>query len=74
MRNMIHAAVVGVLTIHIIGILYMLFIAGLKHEGMAFISGWIASQSGIKIIYDMIFSFAALFVAKYAKIILWFFM
>lgn len=74
MRNMIHAAVVGVLTIHIIGILYMLFIAGLKHEGMAFISGWIASQSGIKIIYDMIFSFAAMFIAKYAKIILWFFM
>lgn len=73
-RNMLQAVVVGVLTIHLIGILYMLFIAGLKHEGMAFISGWIGAQSGIKIIYDMIFSFAALFVAKYAKIILWFFM
>lgn len=74
MRNMLHATFVGVLTIHIIGILYMLFIAGLKHEGMAFISGWIYAQSGVKIIYDMIFSFAALFIAKYAKIILWFFM
>lgn len=74
MRNMLHATFVGVLTIHVIGILYMLFIAGLKHEGMAFISGWICAQSGIKIIYDMIFSFAALFIAKYAKIILWFFM
>lgn len=74
MRNMLQATFVGVLTIHIIGIFYMLFIAGLKHEGMAFISGWICAQSGIKIIYDMIFTFASLFIAKYAKIILWFFM
>lgn len=73
-RNMLHAVLVGVLTIHIIGILYMLFIAGLKHEGMAFIGGWITSQSGIKILYDFIFSFACVFIAKYAKIILWFFM
>ena len=73
-RNMLHAVLVGVLTIHIIGILYMLFIAGLKHEGMAFIGGWIAAQSGIKILYDFIFSFACVFIAKYAKIILWFFM
>ena len=73
-RNIIHAVLVGVLTIHLIGVLYMLFIAGLKHEGAEFITGWIVAQSGIKIIYDFIFSFAAVFFAKYAKIILWFFM
>ncbi len=73
-RNMLHAVLVGVLTIHVIGVLYMLFIAGLKHEGASFMWGWIYAQSGIKIIYDFIFSFALVFVAKYAKIILWFFM
>ena len=73
-RNMLHAVLVGVLTIHVIGVLYMLFIAGLKHDGGAFMGGWIYSQSGIKILYDFIFSFAAVFIAKYAKIILWFFM
>ena len=52
----------------------MLFIAGLRHEGSEFMLGWIAAQSGVKIIYDFVFSFAAVFVAKYAKIILWFFM
>ena len=73
-RNMLHASLVGVLTIHIIGVLYMLFIACLKHDGGAFMGGWIYSQSGIKILYDFIFSFASIFIAKYAKIILWFFM
>lgn len=73
-RNIFHAALVGVLTIHVIGVLYMLFIAGLKHEGWAFMSSWICAQSGIKILYDFVFSFAMLFIAKYAKIILWFFM
>ena len=73
-KNILKATIVGVLTIHLIGILYMLFIASIKHEGWAFISGWICAQSGIKIIYDLVFSFAGLFLARYAKIILWFFM
>lgn len=73
-RNIFHAVLVGVLTIHLIGVLYMLFIAGLQHEGSRFMIGWIVAQSGVKIIYDFVFSFAAVFIAKYAKIILWFFM
>lgn len=73
-KNILKATIVGVLTIHLIGILYMLFIASIKHEGWTFISGWIYAQSGIKIIYDLVFSFAGLFLARYAKIILWFFM
>lgn len=73
-KNILKAVLVGVLTIHLIGVLYMLFIAIIRHEGLAFMSGWICAQSGIKIIYDMVFSFALLFIARYAKIILWFFM
>ena len=73
-KNILKASLIGVLTIHVLGILYMLFIAGLQHEGGAFIKGWIIAQSGIKIIYDFVFSFAALFTVRYAKIVLWFFM
>lgn len=72
-RNLLHAAVVGVLTIHLIGILYMLFLASLKGEGWTFMSDWIAAQSGLKIVYDLIFSFFALFVARYVRILLWFY-
>lgn len=73
-KNIIQAVLVGVLTIHLIGILYMLFIASLRHEGWEFVSSWIVAQSGIKIIYDLILSLIAVFVAKYAKIVLWFYM
>lgn len=73
-KNIIQAVLVGVLTIHLIGILYMLFIASLRHEGWEFVSSWIVAQSGIKIIYDLILSLMAVFVAKYAKIVLWFYM
>jgi len=61
------------LTIHLIGILYMLFLASLKGEGWTFMSDWIAAQSGLKIVYDLIFSFFALFVARYVRILLWFY-
>ena len=72
-RNLLHAAIVGVLTIHIIGVLYMLFLAGIKGEGWTFMSSWIAAQSGLKIVYDLIFSFLALFIARYVRILLWFY-
>ena len=72
-KNIIKASFAGVLTIHIIGVLYMLFIAGIKHEGWTFIQGWIHAQSGAKIIYDIVFSFAAIFIARYAKILTWFY-
>lgn len=63
--NMIKAAIFGVLTIHIIGIAYMIFIALIKGGGAEFISGWIAAQSGLKIIYDLIASFVLILIGKY---------
>ena len=73
-RNIAQAVLVGVLTIHIIGVFYMLFLAGIRHEGSEFIMGWIAAQSGIKIIYDLIIGFIAVLIAKYARLLLWIFM
>lgn len=73
-KNMLKATFAGVLTIHLIGVLYMLFIAGIRHEGWVFIQGWIHAQSGVKIVYDIVFSFAGIFIAKYAKILTWFYM
>jgi biotin transporter BioY len=68
-RNIAQASLVGVLTIHLIGVIYMFLMAGIHQEGWAFMSSWISAQSGAKIIYDFIFSFCALFFARYAKII-----
>lgn len=63
--KMIKAAIFGVLTIHILGILYMIIIALIKQSGMTFIQGWIHSQSGLKIIYDIISSFILILIGKY---------
>ncbi len=66
-KNILKASLIGVVTIHFIGIIYMLFICAVKHEGWAFIKGWILSQSILKIAYDYVLSLIALFVAKYAN-------
>lgn len=71
-RNMAQATVVGVLTIHITGILYMLFIATIQRESSSLILGWIVAQSGSKIIYDLVFSFLAMIAAKFTKKFLWY--
>lgn len=70
-KNIFKASLVGVLTIHLIGVLYMLFIANLRHEGILFMQSWIVAQSGLKIAYDFVLSFALIFVAKYARIVFW---
>lgn len=73
-KNVMKAVALSVLTIHLIGVFYMMCLAGLKHAGWEFIWLWIVAQSGVKIIYDMIFSFLAVLVSKYARVILWFYM
>ena len=59
------ATLSGVLTIHICGIFYMVCIALIKHSGSMFILGWISAQSGLKIVYDLIFSFILILIGKY---------
>ncbi|MDD3435936.1 MAG: biotin transporter BioY [Candidatus Gastranaerophilales bacterium] len=69
--NMAQATLVSVVTIHLFGILYMLFIATLQKENSAMILGWISAQSGVKILYDLLFGFLAMILAKFTKKILW---
>lgn len=61
----------GVCAIHILGILYMLFIATLKHASMDIVSSWIASQSGIQILYDIFFSIIAIYIGRFTRKLTW---
>lgn len=71
-RNMAQATLVGVFTIHIVGIAYMLFIATIQGENFALVLGWIIAQSGSKVLYDLLFGLMAMIAAKIVKKILWF--
>lgn len=73
-KNVAKAVLLSVLTIHLIGIIYMTGLAYFRHAGLEFVTGWIAAQSGLKIIYDLIFSYLLVLLSKYARIILWFYM
>ena len=64
-------SVLGVVAIHILGVLYMLFIATLRHAPMDLVSSWIASQSGVQILYDMFFSVVAIYLGRFARKLLW---
>lgn len=73
-KNIAKAVILSVLTIHIIGIIYMTGLAYFRHAGIDFVTSWIAAQSGLKILYDLIFSYLLVLLSKYARIILWFYM
>ena len=69
--RIIIVAAIGVLTIHILGVLYMLFIATLRHAPMDLVWGWISSQSGIQVIYDIFFTTVAIWFGKESRKLFW---
>ena len=64
-------SLVGVLTIHILGILYMLFISTLRHAPWELVSSWISSQSGIQTLYDIFFTIIAVILGKQLRKLFW---
>ena len=64
-------SVLGVLAIHVLGVLYMLFIATLRDAQMDLVSSWISSQSGIQILYDMFFSIVGIYLGRFARKLFW---
>ena len=69
--NYLIAVLYGVFIIHIIGIFYMIIIALLRHDSFGFISNVIYYQSFAKILYDIVFSFLAILIAKGSRKLLW---
>lgn len=71
LRNIALGVLCGVLTIHIIGLAYMIMIALIKGEGWMFVKGWMINQSGWKVLFDYILSFALVYCTKLLRPLLW---
>lgn len=61
----------AVLAIHLIGIVYMTIIVTIKGDGWTFIKGWVINQSGWKVVFDYILSFALVYFTKFLRPLLW---
>ncbi|MGN1125631.1 MAG: biotin transporter BioY, partial [Candidatus Gastranaerophilaceae bacterium] len=70
-KNILQAALVAVLTIHILGILYTMLIGLISHTTNTIMLGWILAQSGTKILYDFMFSVISIIIAGAVKRFLW---
>lgn len=69
--TLIKAVLYGVLSVHVIGTIYMAIVALFRHDSIYFVSNWIYYQSLSKILYDIVFGILALLVAKGCRKILW---
>lgn len=65
------AAFLGVLTIHVIGVFYLILMAIIHQDPFSHVASWITMQSGTKIIYDFVFGYIAILLSKPVKQILW---
>ena len=70
-KNILLGVLYAILIIHLIGIIYMTLLALLRGEGWNFIKGWIIHQSGVKVMFDFILSFALVYFVKAIQPILW---
>ena len=65
------ATVLGLLTIHIIGIFYLVLMAIIHQDPFSHVLNWITMQSGTKMVYDFVFGYLAILISKPVKQILW---
>ena len=65
------ADLLGVLTIHTIGIFYLILMAIIHQDLFSNVVGWIIMQSGTKMLYDFVFGYFAILLSKPVKQIIW---
>ncbi len=61
------ATLLGVLTIHIIGIIYLSIILTIQKEGIQGVLLWVVSQSRNTIFFDFVFGFVAIIIGQMIK-------
>ena len=71
LKNIFLATIVGVLTVHLCGMLYCVLLALLKVVSFSYVSSAIHSLGGIKTFYDVVISFIFLILAIPTKMVLW---
>lgn len=69
--SIFRASIVGVVTIHVIGILYLILLLSIRHNTIFSIFGWIWTLTGLQFTYDLLMSFAAISLARPVRSILW---
>lgn len=70
-KNVFLAAFTVVFVVHLIGVIYTMIMGMFTHTSNAILLGWILAQSGLKIVYDFIFSLVAILLAAGLKKFLW---
>lgn len=71
LKNIALGVLYAVLIIHVVGIIYMAVVALFRGDGFAFIRSWIVNQSGWKIVFDYILSFAFVYLTKLLQPVMW---
>lgn len=70
-KNMLKATITAVLLIHILGFFYMLLVLLLKHENLSYITDWLFFESFTRAVFDIIFGFLAMLLAKFFRKFIW---
>lgn len=69
--SLLKAAFFGVLTVHVLGFVYMLLVAVIRHENFTYIMDWLLFESVIKSVYDFSIGFLLMLVAKFFRKFIW---
>ncbi len=73
-KNLLKSVLVCVLTIHVMGMLYLMLVAVIKQDSFYYIFDFLFLQSGIKFIYDFVFCVLIALVMRPLKQLFWFIM
>ena len=70
-KSLFLATVFSVLTLHLLGFIYMFLVSLIKHEDFGYITDWLIFESLIRIVYDILLGYLAAVTAKFFRKFIW---
>lgn len=65
------ASLYSVLTLHLIGMIYLVLLCAIKHEPFNYVQDLLYMMTCVKFIYDLLFTFISVYFANIVRKILW---
>jgi biotin transport system substrate-specific component len=69
--NVLKSAIIGIITIHLVGIVYLAGTLLFTQESLSSLFNWVWQLSGTQILYDMLFGIIAAFIGRIIRVGIW---
>ena len=70
-KRVFMASLYSVLALHLFGMIYLVLLCAIRHEPFGYVQDLLTMMTVVKFLYDLLFTFACVYIANLSRKILW---